>query len=86
VIFVLDGPLARLPIAAMPAGDDRGALQDRFAITVSDYDSVLDAVKRETATPQRDTRSGAFAVASVIALILVVGGAVLLRRRRASVT
>ena len=73
VVFVLDGPLAQLPIDRLPPDADATPLNETVATTtVSDYAQVIDALRQPAtrATPQAGGtgRSAAIAMATLLAV------------------
>jgi hypothetical protein len=80
VIFVMDGPLRRLPIGELPIADGASTLSQRMAVSTVEDDSLFDEIAR---TAPSLTKLGwpTGALAAIVAIGLLVVAVVALRRR-----
>jgi hypothetical protein len=81
VIFVMDGPLRRLSIAALPVDDETSTLGERVAVATVDDRSLIEEIARPSRRDNEQISSlDAMLVAGAIVLIIVAGITALKRR------
>jgi MYXO-CTERM domain-containing protein len=82
VMFVADGPLRRLAIGELPAGDSDVPLRERLAVATAEYGSVIEAISRQQPEPAAGPgvpMSLLWPIGAIV--VLMLGGAALWRRR-----
>ena len=84
VIFVLDGPLRRLPIGALPVGDAGTPLGQRVEVVTTEFNALVEAIGREQAGPiitNEGVPAYVWMIGSTLLVALLIGGVTLFKRR-----
>ncbi|HEX8029328.1 MAG TPA: CHAT domain-containing protein, partial [Vicinamibacterales bacterium] len=84
LIVVLDGPLQKFPIGALPAGDSGLPLEERIEVSIAEFGSLVDTAARQQTGPiVRDAAISPYAwlIGGTLLAVLAIGGIGVFRRR-----
>jgi hypothetical protein len=84
VFFVLDGPLQRLPIGALPVGGKGSPLSQQVAVSIAARGSLIDQIKRDDSRAvaiQPAGKPSSTLIGGIVLTLLLLAGFAVLRRR-----
>lgn len=81
LIFVMDGPLRRLPIGELQVGDGASTLSEQLAVSTVEDHALFGEIERAPAKSPASRSSRRLAVGAIITAIALLAGVAALRRR-----
>lgn len=82
VIFVMDNSMRQLPIGELPVGDDQARMSEKLAVSIVTDNALLDELARTPPAPTARTAIWSRGmIAGFVVALLLIAGAVVLRRR-----